>query len=93
MFIKYDLYLYINIHTCTILRMFKYLDTYFLNAKSIPIANKLVSLANGNKQMPIVLNYFAVFYSILIRQNKYTCQNLDQTTALMERGQNLVTKT
>ena len=38
-------------HTVTILRIFKYLC-----AKSIPIANKLVSFANRYKQMLIVLN-------------------------------------
>ena len=50
-FIKYDIYLYFNIYTYTILRIFMY-----LGAKPIPIANKLVSLANGYKQMLKVLN-------------------------------------
>ena len=50
-FMKYDIYLYIIIYTYTILRIFMYLC-----AKSITIANKLVSLANGYKQMLIVLN-------------------------------------
>ena len=58
----------------------------YLCAKSIPIENKLVSLENGYKQMPIVLNYLAVLYSILIGRKKYTCQNFDQATALLESG-------
>ena len=57
--------------------------------KSIPIANKLVSFAIGYKQMLTVLNELAVQYLIiLIGQNKYTCQNFDQATALPESGQN-----
>ena len=65
----------------------------YLCAKSIPIANKLVPLANGYKQMLIVLNYLAVFYSILIGQNQNTCQKFDQKTVLLESGQKLVTET
>ena len=42
--------------------------------------------------MLIVLNWFAVLYSNLIGQNKYTCQNFDQATALLESGEKLVTK-
>ena len=45
------LFIYINICTYTSLSIFMYLC-----AKSIPIANKLVSLANGYKQMLTVLN-------------------------------------
>ena len=40
----------------------------YICAKSIPIANKLVTLANGYKQMLIVLNQLAVFFSIVIGQ-------------------------
>ena len=65
----------------------------YLCAKSIPIASKLVSKANGYKQMLIVLNSLAVSYLILIGQNKNTCQNFDQATALLESGQKLVTRT
>ena len=39
--------------------------------------------------MFIVLNWRAVSYSILIGQNKYICQNVDQITALLESGQKL----
>ena len=81
-------YLYINKYTYTILRIFMYLC-----AKSRPIANKPVSITNGYKQMLIVLNKLAVLYSILIGQNKYTCQNFDEATAKLEIGQKLVTKT
>ena len=87
-FIKYGIHLYINIYTYTILRLFIYLC-----AKSIKIAKKLVSWENGYTQMHIVLNSFAVLYLNLIGQNKYSCQNFDQTTALLECGQNLVTRT
>ena len=38
--------------------------------------------------MFIALNSFADLYLNLIGQNKYSCQNFDQTTALLERGQN-----
>ena len=55
----------------------------YLCEKSIPIANKLVSLVNGYKQMLIVLNYFAVLYSILIGRKKLARQNFDQATALL----------
>ena len=85
---KYDIYLFINVNTYTILRIFMYLC-----AKFIPIANKPVSFANGYKQMLIVLNKLAVLYSILIGQNIYTCQILDQATAKLQVGQKLVTKT
>ena len=87
-FIKYDIYLYINIYTYTSLRIFMYLC-----AKSIPKANKLVSLENGYKQMITVLNKLAVLYSILIGRKKYSCQNFDQAKALLESGQKLVTRT
>ena len=70
------------------LRIFMYLC-----AKSIPIANKHVSLENGYKQMLIVFNSLAVLYSILIGRKKYSCQNSDQAIALLECGQNLVTRT
>ena len=50
----------------------------YLCAKSIPIANKLVSLENGYKQMLIMLNQLAVSYSILIGRKKHTCQKFDQ---------------
>ena len=43
--------------------------------------------------MLIVLNWLAVLYSTLIGRKKYICQNFDQTTALLESGQKLVTKT
>ena len=33
------------------------------------------------------------YTEFLVGQNKYTCQSLDQTTALLETGQKLVTKT
>ena len=65
----------------------------YLCAKAIPIANKLVSLENGYKQMLIALNYLAVSYSILIGRKKYTCQNFDQATVMLESGQKLVTRT
>ena len=38
--------------------------------------------------MFIALNSFADLYLNLIGQDKYSCQNSDQTTALLERGQN-----
>ena len=38
--------------------------------------------------MLIVLKSFAVLYLNLIGQNKYSCQNFDQATALLESGQN-----
>ena len=38
--------------------------------------------------MPIALNSIAVLYLNLIGQNKYSCQNSDQATALLESGQN-----
>ena len=62
-------------------------------AKSIQIASKLVSLENGYKQMRTVPNYLAVLYSIVIGRKKYSCQNSDQATALLECGQKLVTRT
>ena len=65
----------------------------YLCGKSIPIANKLVTLANGYKQMLIVLKWFAVLNSILIGRKRYVCQNSDQTTALPESGQKSVTRT
>ena len=65
----------------------------YLCAKPIPIANKLVSLANRYKQMLIVLNKLAVLHLILIGQNKYICRDFDQATALLESGQKLVTRT
>ena len=65
----------------------------YLCAKSIAIANKLVSLANGYKQMLIVLNKFAILYSVLIGRKKYTCRNFDRATALPESGQKPVTRT
>ena len=43
---------------------------------------------NGHKQMLTALNLFAVLYLNLIGQNKYSCQNFDQATALLECGQN-----
>ena len=64
-----------------ILRIFTYLC-----AKSIQIAKRLVSRENGYKQMFILLNSFAVLYSNLIGQNKYSCQNPDQAKALLECG-------
>ena len=54
----------------------------------MPVANRLVSFANGYKQMLIVLNELAFLYSILIGRKEYTSQNFDQTTALLENGQN-----
>ena len=66
-----------------ILRIFTYLC-----AKSIQIEKKLVSRENGYKQMFIVLNSVAILYSILIGQNKYSCQNPDQADALLKPGQN-----
>ena len=60
----------------------------YLCAKSIPIANKLVSFANGYKQMPTGLNQLAVLYSIPIGQNKYACQSFEQTAALLKSGPN-----
>ena len=53
----------------------------------------LVSWENGYKQMLIVLNSFAVLYLNLIGQNKYSCQNFDQATALLQSGQKLATRT
>ena len=44
--------------------------------------------SNGHKQMLRVLNWLAVLYLNLIGQNKYSCQNFDQATALLECGQN-----
>ena len=38
--------------------------------------------------MLIVLNSFEVLCLNLIGQNKYSCQNFDQATALLESGQN-----
>ena len=38
--------------------------------------------------MLIVLNSLAVSFLNLIGQNKYSCQNFDQATALLECGQN-----
>ena len=58
----------------------------YLCAKSIPIANKLVSFAKEYKQMLIMLNLFAVLYSILIGRKNYTCQKFDQLTTLLENG-------
>ena len=49
--LKNMIFLYSNIFAYTILRIFMYLC-----AKSIPIANKLVSLENGYRQMLTVLN-------------------------------------
>ena len=85
---KKDIHLHININTYTFLRIFMYLC-----AKSIQIASKLVSLAYGYKQMLIVLNQLAVSYLILISRSKYTCQKLDQATALLEGNQKLVSRT
>ena len=65
----------------------------YLCAKSIPTANKLVTLPNVQKQMLIVPNQLAVLYSILIGRKKFTCQKIDQATALLESGQKLVTGT
>ena len=87
-FIKYDICLYNNISTYIILRNFLYLC-----AKSLPIANKLVSFANGYKQMLIVLNWLSVLYSIGIGQNNYTCQNFDQAAVLLESVRKLVIRT
>ena len=64
----------------------------YLCAKSIPIANKLVSLENGYKQMFTVLNQLPLSYSNLIGRKKNTCQDFDQATALLESGQKLVTR-
>ena len=47
----------------------------YLCANSIPIANTLVSMANGYKQMLIVLNQLAVLYSILIGRKKTYLSN------------------
>ena len=71
-----------------ILRIFMYLC-----AKSIQIAKKLVSRENGYNQMLVVLNKLAVFYLSLIGRNKYSCQNFDQATALLESGQKLARRT
>ena len=38
--------------------------------------------------MLTALNLFAVLNLNLIGQNKYSCQNFDQATALLECGQN-----
>ena len=65
----------------------------YLCAKCVPKANKLISLENGYKQMFIALNKLAVSYSILIDRKRYTCQNFDHATALLESGQKLVTRT
>ena len=43
---------------------------------------------NGHKQMRVVLNWLAVLYLNLIGQIKYSCQNFDQATVLLECGQN-----
>ena len=58
----------------------------YLRAKSIPRTNKLVSFANGYKQMLIVLKKLEVSHSILIGLNKYTCQSFDQKLALLQIG-------
>ena len=62
----------------------------YLCAKSIPIANKLVSLANGYEQMRVGLIQLAVSYSNFIGREKFTCQNFDEATTLLESGQKLV---
>ena len=48
----------------------------YLCAKSIQIANKLVSRQKGNEQMFIALKLFEVLYLNLIGQGKYSYQTL-----------------
>ena len=92
LFTKVDIHLFLTftnmLGVYITLRIFMYRC-----AKCTPIANKLKSIANWYNQTFMLVNRHAVLYSILFGQNKYICQKIDQTTAMLENGQKLVAKT